>query len=367
MKGEKTKAYIDKLIAEKGIPYLDICVSVGQECVYRYYEAKDGEATGKEKVWLYSATKPITVVAAMRLVEEGKLALDDEVGKYLPAFQNTFLADGTPTKNKMTVRQLFTMSAGLSYNVWGEPYKSLLQGVEKDATAKDVFNTLAKAPLLFEPGERFEYSLCHDALAAVVEAVTGKRFSLYLEEEIFQPLGMSHTGFHLEKKEPLTTCYIVEEGKIVEMPNTNFFVFTDNYDSGGAGCISCVDDYVKFARALACGGVGENGYRVLGEEALTTLRTCQHNALQLQSTFTCVQGEDYGYGLGVRVRKKATEWGLTEGEFGWDGAAGFYLMVDPTRQISIVIGMHVRNWPEVFMGEHLNLVRCAYEDLEKNM
>jgi CubicO group peptidase (beta-lactamase class C family) len=367
MKGERIKAYVDKLIAEKGIPYIDFYMSVGKEDAFRYCASKDGKATGKEKLWLFSATKPMTVVAAMRLVEEGKLSLDDEVAKYIPAFANTFLKEVAPTKNKMTVRQLFTMSAGLTYHATGEPYKSLIQQAGEEATTLEIINALAKAPLLFEPGERFEYSLCHDVLAAVVEVASGKRFAEYMDEVIFQPLGMLNTGFHTEKKEPLAPCYFVEKGEFVERPNKNFLVFTEHYDSGGAGAISCVDDYARLAKTLALGGVGENGYRLLGEEALKQLRTCQHGNLQLQSTFTCVQGEDYGYGLGVRVRKNATEWGLPEGEFGWDGAAGTYLMVDPVNQISIVIGMHVRNWPEVFMGEHLQLVQRAYEDLqEKN-
>jgi CubicO group peptidase (beta-lactamase class C family) len=307
----------------------------------------------------------MTVVGAMRLVEEGRLSLEDEVEKYIPAFQHTFLADGTPTKNKMTIGHLFTMSAGLSYHVGGEPYKSLIERAGENATAVEVFGELAKAPLLFEPGERFEYSLCHDALAAVIEAVTGKRFSAYMDEAIFKPLGMQNTGFHTEKEEPLAPCCYAENGKIFDMPSENHLVLTRNYDSGGAGAISTVEDYAKFAKTLALGGVAENGYRLIGEEALQQLRTCQHQELRLQNTFTCVQGEDYGYGLGVRVRKKATEWGLAEGEFGWDGAAGTYLMIDPTKQISIVIGMHLRNWPEVFMGEHLQLVQCAYEDLQE--
>lgn len=367
MNGKSVRAYIDKLIEEKDIPYLDFYMSVGQECVFRYYASKDGAATGKEKLWLYSATKPMTVVGAMRLVEEGKLSLDDEVAKYLPVFKNTFLSDGTPTKNKMKVRHLFTMSAGLSYRVGDEPYKSLIQQAGEKATAAEVFNHLAKAPLLFEPGERFEYSLCHDLLAALIEVVSGKRFSVYMDEVVFKPLGMLRTGFHTENAEPMAPCYLAEDEKICEMQNTNFLVLAENYDSGGAGGICCVEDYAKFAKTLACGGVSEGGYRLIGKEALEMLRTCQYNDLQVQNTFTCVQGDDYGYGLGVRVRKKATAWGLPEGEFGWDGAAGTYLMVDPVNEISIVIGMHLRGWPTVFDGEHLRLVECAYADLrEKN-
>ena len=363
MNGERTKKYIDKLIAEKAIPYIDFSLSIGREQVLRYCASKDGKATGKEKLWLFSCTKPMTVVGAMRLVEAGKLSLEDEVGKYLPAFEKTFLASGAPTKTKMTVGQLFTMSAGFSYQVGAEPYKSLIKAAGERATATEIACALAQAPLLFEPGERFEYSLCHDVLAAVVEVVSGKRFSAYMQEEIFTPLGMTRTGFHTENEEPLAPCYYAENGEIFQIPNENDLVFTKNHDSGGAGAIGCVDDYAKFARALACDGVAENGYRLLGENALRALRACQQKALRLQNTFTCVQGDDYGYGLGVHVRKKRTEWGLPEGEFGWDGAAGAYLMVDPVHRVSVVIGMHLRNWPDVFQGEHLRLVECAYGDL----
>lgn len=363
MNAKKTKAHIDKLIAKKDIPYLDFSISVGDKEVFRYYASKEDKATGKEMLWLYSATKPMTVVGAMRLVEEGKLSLDDEVAKYIPAFKDSFLADGTPTKNKVTVRQLFTMSGGLSYHVLGEPYNSLIQGAGKNATTFEIINALGEAPLLFEPGERFEYSLCHDVLAAVVEAASGKRFAKYMDEVIFQPLGMNNTGFHIEKEVALAPQYASAGGKISQIPNKNFLVFTDNYDSGGAGAISCVEDYAKFARALALGGVAENGYRLIGEKSLEQIRTCQYASIGVQNTFTCVQGADYGYGLGVRVRKTPTQWGLPEGEFGWDGAAGTYLMVDPVNKISVVIGMHLRGWPEVFTDEHLNLVRCAYEDL----
>ena len=363
MNGEKTKAYIHKLIADKGIPYIDFSISVGKEEVFRYYAAKEGEATGKEKLWFFSATKPMTVVAAMRLVEEGKLSLDDEVAKYLPAYKNTFLADGTPTKNKMLVRHLFTMSAGFSYAVWADPYKSIIQEAGEHATTLEIINALSKAPLLFEPGERFEYSLCHDVLAAVVEVVSGKRFSAYMDEVIFTPLGMKNTGFHTEKQTPPAPYYLVKEEGMVDSTNDNFLILTDNYDSGGAGAIGTVEDYAKFARALALGGVAENGYRLIGEDTLKQIYALEHGGLEVQGTFTCAHGNDYGYGLGVRVRKKATSWGLPKGEFGWDGALGAYLLVDPEKQISVVIGMHIFGWPDIFKGEHLNLVQCAYEDL----
>lgn len=365
MKGRNIKAYVDKLVYEKGIPYIDFYMSVGHECVFRYYASKDGKATGKEMLNLFSATKPVTVCCAMRLIEEGKLSLGDAVEKYIPEYANAYLLDEkggkvTP-KKKMTVEHLFTMSAGLSYATYGEPYRSLIKAAGEKATTQEIFGALATAPLLFEPGARFEYSLCHDLLAAVVERASGKRFSAYVDEVVCKPLGMESSGFHLDV--PLADTYFANGEKIEKRNNDNELVFTENYDSGGAGLISCVEDYARFAQTLACGGVWKDGYRLLSEDGLKQLRTCHNQQISVQNTFTCIQGDDYGYGLGVRVRLKELEWGLPKGEFGWDGAAGTYLMVDPEKKISVVIGMHIRNWPKVFNGEHLKLVECAYKDL----
>ena len=367
MNGKKTQEYADKLVKDGVIPYLDIYASIGQDCALRYCVSKDGKATGKERLYLYSATKPMTVTCAMRLVEEGKLSLDDEVAKYLPAFSQPYILDGngqkTPCKNKMTVRHLLTMSAGFTYHVWGGEYRTLIERAGKTATTQEIISALAEAPLAFESGERFEYSLCHDVLAAVIEVASGQRFSAYMQEIIFTPLGMQDSGFHTEKQAALAPMYISENGKVQPTARSNDLIFTDNYDSGGAGVISTVEDYAKFAKTLACGGVAENGYRLLQEQTLQAIYACQHECLAVQNSFTCVQGNEYGYGLGVRVRLKETDWGLPKGEFGWDGAAGTYLMVDPVRKISVVIGMHVRNWPEVFQGEHLKIVECIYKDL----
>lgn len=365
MKGENIKAYIDKLVHERGIPYIDFYMSVGHECVFRYYTSKDGKATGKEMLNLFSATKPVTVCCAMRLIEDGKLSLDDEVGKYIPEYQNAYLLDEKGNKvfpkSKMTVEQLFTMSAGLSYRIYAEPYRSLIESAGEKATAAEIMGALAAAPLLFEPGERFEYSLCHDLLAAVVERASGKRFSAYVDEVVCKPLGMKNSGFHLDVS--LAETYFADGKNIVRYSDENNMVFTENYDSGGAGLVSCVEDYARFAQTLACGGVWKDGYRLLSEDGLLKIRTCRNQQISVQNTFTCVQGSDYGYGLGVRVRTSDTDWGLKKGEFGWDGAAGTYLMVDPEKKISVVIGMQLRNWPEVFTGEHLKLVEYAYKEL----
>jgi CubicO group peptidase (beta-lactamase class C family) len=197
----------------------------------------------------------------------------------------------------------------------------------------------------------------------VVQVVSGKSLADYARETIFTPLGMQDTGFHLEDTREIARQYLATEtGEIQEMDRTNPFVFTRNYDSGGAGAVGCVDDYIRFADALACGGVGANGYRMLREETVEKIRSIQVQGVSFQNSFTCVKGDEYGYGLGVRVRKKPTSWGLAEGEFGWDGAAGTYLLIDPVKHISVVVAMHLRNWPTIFRGEHLRIAEQVYTE-----
>ena len=363
MNGKRVRAYIRDLIEKKDIPYLDFSLSVEDKQIFRFYDGKKG-ATGKEDLFLWSCTKPLTVVGVMKLVEKGKLGLDDEVEKYIPEFGHTFLPNGERTTKKMTVRHLLTMSGGLSYNLDTPPVRALREKSGDKASTREIVAKFAETPLLFEPGERFEYSLCHDVLAAVVESVSGKRFAEYMDEEIFKPLGMENTRFHGNESN-LAAAYSVEKGKIQPIERKNWLVVGENYDSGGAGVMSCVDDYAKFARALACGGVAENGHRLIREESLLQIRKPHFKSAGVENGFTCAQGDDYGYGLGVRTRIRATEWGLPVGEFGWDGAAGSYLMIDPTRKISIVMGMHLLGWPEIFRGKHLNLVKAAYADMEE--
>lgn len=153
-----------------------------------------------------------------------------------------------------------------------------------------------------------------------------------------------------------------ETGEVKRTEEEKHLIPTPAYESGGAGLVSTVEDYIRFADALACGGVAANGYQVLGKEALRQLTSEQLKEISINNNFTCVQGGDYGYGLGVRIRQVSTDWGLNKGEFGWDGAAGSYVMMDPKRKISVFIGMHLRNWPLVFKGKHLLIVEKTYKE-----
>lgn len=370
MQGLRIKEYVDKLIDEKGIPYLDILVQKEHKTLFRYLRDKDGQATEQTQLFLYSCTKPLTVACAMKLIEEGKLSLNDEVAKYLPEYGNAFLlgenGEKRPTKNKMTVRQLLTMTGGLNYDFGAAPVQELVK--RGGGTTVEFANAFIKSPLSFEPGERFQYSLCLDVISAIIEVVTGKRFSEYMQETLFEPLGMHDCFFH-GGYERVGNLYICDDnGKITQMDKVHWHILSENQDGGGSGVIGTVEDYAKFADALACGGVGGNGRRILKESSINEAAKEQLSHLDtisVDNAFTCVQGGEYGYGFGMRTRLVPTEWGLPKGEFGWDGAAGSYLMVDKERGISVVIGMHLLNWPMVFTGEHLNLVKCVYEDMHE--
>ena len=198
----KLEQLIDSM-PKRGIPACDLIVTRHGETVFRRM-AGYSDAAGTKPVsendlyWIFSATKPVTCTAAMRLVEQGKLRLDDPVSKYLPAFANPTVistqgGDPTPAKNVMTIEHLFTMTGGLNYNS-NTPHAKAAKANPNTST-QELVNAFAKEPLDFEPGTFYRYSLCHDVLAAVVEVVSGMRFSDYMQKYIFDPLGMADTGF----------------------------------------------------------------------------------------------------------------------------------------------------------------------------
>ena len=363
-KKEETRKRIREICDFVGVPYCDVLCSKGNGEVFRCIYGEN--ATGKEYLRMYSCSKPVTAIAAMILAERGLLHFDDEAEKYIPELSGAFLINGSGQKvfprKKITVRHLLTMTAGFSYDVNTVPIRKL----QKDnpfASLKDFISTFVQSPLSFEPGEEFRYGLCYDVLAGVIEAAAEKKFSEFVKENIFQPLEMGDSYFD-NRIASCSEMYQAEEnGKISLADAKNHLILSQNYESGGAGLISTVEDYAKFARFLALGGVNARGERLLGESYLKLMASEQTEKIAIKNNFTCVQGDDYCYGFGVRVRKRATDWGLPPGEYGWDGAAGSYLMIDPKNKISIVIGMNILGWPYVFSGKHTEIVHAIYNGL----
>ena len=360
--------FILNLVKQLGVPYIDVTCYKSHEEIYRK-TVGDG-ATGKELLNMYSCGKVITVTSALRLVEEGKMRLDDKVCKYIPEIEKAFILDENGSKkiigDKMTIRHLFTMSAGFTYDVWTKPIIDLKEKLGEGATLRDFISAFIETPLSFEPGVKFQYSLCHDVLAAVCEVVSGKKFSEYVKEVIFTPLEMYNSYFDNSEGKVADMYVARADGKIERTDEGKILVITKAYESGGAGLVSTVDDFAIFADALACGGLAKNGYRVLTKETIDLLTTIQYEKASVDNGFTCIQGDDYGYGLGVRVRQNATPWGLDKGEFGWDGAACSYVMIDQNNDVSVFIGMHLREWPNVFKDKHIDIVRELYNHFNFN-
>ena len=294
--------------------------------------------TGDEMYNIYSCSKVTTVTAGTQLLERGKILLNDPLYDYIPEFKEMYIKkeDGNLVKarNPITVGDLFTMTAGFTYNTNTENLLRAQEETKGRCTTRETMTYLAQDPLAFEPGAKWQYSLCHDVLAAVVEVISGVRFSEYLKKNIFDPLGMNRTTFLLPKEELLTIApQYRAAGENKESvwcgPEIHRFKLGSEYESGGAGGISCVDDYVKFLEALRVGDV------ILGKDTIAMMATDRLTPEQKQ-TFS---RKPYGYGLGVQCPSKEGAGRITR--FGWGGAAGAVLGVDPKRNMVFYYVQHV--------------------------
>ena len=368
---------LDKFIDDmpkRGLPMFDLAVSYKGETVYRHSSGhSDAELTkptsNDDIYWIFSNTKVMTCISAMRLVEEGKIALDDKLSKYIPEFERMFIRnqDGSisPAKKDITVLHLFTMTAGMDYNTTSAPVKAAR---EAGGNTLDIVKAMAKMPLGFEPGTRYRYSLCHDVLAAVVEVASGMRFSDYVQKNILDPLGMKNTGFRPDEEQKKRFCamYTYHSGinKAISAECSNNYALTPDYDSGGAGLFSTVEDYLKLLTAVAIGGTTKDGYHLLSRE---TIALMEKNYLcdDARRDFTTTRTPGYGWGLCGRVHLDPVV-SLSKssvGEFGWDGAAGALSMIDPEKQVALYLGTQVKGCQYIYHQIHPRIINMTYEAL----
>ena len=250
------------------VPGMDLCVYRDHEEIFRKFTGfRDREKgipmDGKEKYWIFSATKVFTVTAGMQCIEKGLFQLDEPVSKYIPAYKLVTVNDNghirLPRK-PLTIRHLFTMTGGFNYNIDNPSFMKARMYSRNQADTLTMINALAEEPLDFFPGTRYQYSFCHDVLAAVIEVASGMKFSDYLRRNIFEPLGVKNTGFFGEDLSEFAQQYTYDDklkkSVVRSEGNDNWYRLTENYESGGAGLYSTVDDYILLADALACGGTG---------------------------------------------------------------------------------------------------------------
>ena len=346
-----------------GLPYCEVVVRRNHQLLFQDHRGTEG--LGK-RVFLYSCSKLFTVTGVLRLVERGVIGLDDPVSKYLPAFGRAFVMENgapRPPRNTMTLRHLFTMSAGLDYNLQTAPIQAAIR--KADADTISVVNAIPESPLCFDPGDRFQYSLCHDVLAAVAEAATGKPFAEYMAQEVFAPLGMQRTSYTYTEEELAPQYLFDADARVFQpYPNACGYILSPHYYSGGAGIIGCASELSLLVDALACGGQTADGYSLLRPETIRQLAAPQLGALLQDPAFECAAGPGYSYGLGVRTLIDRSDGQRSPlGEFGWDGAAGSYEMCDPVNGISIAFTTQVRGWPAIRKWLHAPLRDAVYQDI----
>jgi CubicO group peptidase (beta-lactamase class C family) len=333
------------LVARKGkVVYFE---TVGQR------DPGTGTPMTKDAIFrLYSMTKPFTSVAAMILVEEGKLLLADPVSKYFPELANPQVAlmettDGkttyrlVPAERPITIQDLLRHTSGFVYsnNTLNEQVKAAYgaAGVGwQDVTPAEQIQRLAQVPLAHHPGTMWEYSLSTDVLGRVVEKVSGMTLSAFLTERVFGPLKMADTAFLVPKEKVGRLAQPFAIDKATGKPITLLDVtVAQKNDAGGAGTAGTTGDYARFVQMLANGGQLD-GARLLGR-ATVSYMTSDHLGT-IKPAIALLQ-PGYGFGLGFAVRK---ETGVNSapgsaGEYNWGGAAGTGFWIDPKEALICVI------------------------------
>ncbi|RZQ62427.1 serine hydrolase domain-containing protein [Amycolatopsis suaedae] len=342
------------LVAVKGEPHVEVLGTL---------HAGGGEPMRRDTIFrMASATKPVTATAVLRLVEDGRLRLDDPVRRWLPELAgrrvlrgiDAELDDTVPARREVTVRDLLTFTWGFGM-VIAPPGTYPIQramaelGIGSDGTSPAALDPdewlrrLGSLPLMCQPGQRWLYNTGSDVLGVLVARVTGGTFGDFLAERVFGPLGMVDTGFHVPagKIGRLPTSYAHD-------PDTGELVVWDpaaggKYSSpppfqvGGDGLVSTVDDYHVFTQMLLNGG-RRGAVRILSEESVRQMTTDQLTPEQKEEKdrFPELFGDHggFGFGLGVRTIRRGA---ASVGQFGWDGGLGTSVQVDPARQLSGVL------------------------------
>lgn len=327
-----------------------------------------------DTLWrIYSMTKPVTSVAAMVLHEEGHFGLDDALADYLPEYaQMTVLQDGerVPAQRPITIRQLFTHSAGFSHGFTNEGVDALYRQSDLFAAADlTAFSEhLATLPLAFEPGDRWHYGVNTDVLGRLVEVISGQSLDAFFAERLFEPLGMVDTFFEVpaDKLDRLSTQYrwnpetaaleVVPDGSLAGIRWQDV-----GWLSGGAGLVSTADDYMRFARMLLKGGSLE-GVRILSPKTVSWM-TRNHLPYSLAGAGVFGRDAAIGFGLGFAVIDDPARWSGqvgAAGEYWWAGAAGTLFWIDPEYDL-IAILMIQRFQAEPLPRTFRTLVNAAVE------
>jgi CubicO group peptidase (beta-lactamase class C family) len=313
---------------------------------------------------IYSMTKPIVSLALMQLYEEARFQLDDPASRYIPEFKDLKVFDGGTVDSyrvrepsgQITVRDLLTHMGGLASVPLGSMGSSVvpqlyaaagIPGIGHDGSLKDTIEKLGKLPLAADPGTQWIYGISTDVVGYLVEVLSGMPLDRYLEERVFQPLGLTDTSFFVprDKLDRFAACYQpAEDGYALrDAPGTSDFARPGTYFSGVGGLCGTAVDYLRFAKMLANGG-GLDGVRVIGRRTLEFM-TLNHLpggvdradiSRSLMPGVPQQRGSGFGLGFAVLLDPAAARVLGTPGEFYWSGAASTEFFVSPKDELAVV-------------------------------
>jgi len=364
----QSKAQIDQVLRQKSeakeIPGVVAMAATGKEVIYQgaYGKrdlSKDDAMTVDSVFWIASMTKAVTSAAGMQLVEQGKLSLDEPIGKVLPDLASPQVLEGfdakgepklRPAKKPITLRHLMTHTAGFCYDLWNADMGKYM---EKTGTPGIIscLNAALKTPLASDPGTRWEYGINIDFVGKAVEAASGKKLDAYLHDHMFAPLGMSDTGFKIAdnmRKRLVGMHARGEDGTLAAIP----FELEQNpeFHMGGGGLYSTAGDYIKFCQMILNKGKG-NGNQVLKPETVAAMGQNQMGDLTVGKMTTAAPPftNDVDlypdmikkWGLSFLINTGKTPEGRSPGSLAWAGLANTYFWIDPARDIAGVILMQV--------------------------
>ena len=341
---------------------------------------------------IYSMTKPITSVAMMMLVEQARCCLSDPVHRYIPEWENlrvyrygslgAFATE--PAMRPMTIGDLLTHTSGLTYGfVYHDPvdaaYRTVgisggVPGEVRPTTLGDLVKKLARLPLLFSPGTRWNYSISTDVVGYLVELISGQRFDQYLHEHILEPLGMHDTGFSVPASGIDRFAANYRRGpkvllKLEDDPQTSPYLSPQTFYSGGGGLVSTAEDYRRFCQMMLSGGE-YGGQRIIGRKTLELmlqnyLPGGQDLASVALGSFSETTNEGVGFGLGLAVvldlAKRRVHGSV--GEYYWGGAASTAFWIDPKEDLfAIFLTQLIPSTTYNFRGQLRSLVYAAITD-----
>ena len=334
---EKVVELCDKFLA-MGIPGYHVMICIDGKPVLQHWNGyQDVEKTiplrGDEHYDIYSCTKLMTVIGALQLWEQGKFKLEDKLSDYMPEFESMTVQTENgivPANGPIRIHHLFEMTAGFSYDMVSPAVRACQAATDGQCPTREFMKYLAKEPLLFHPGEKYKYSLCHDVLACLIEVIEGVPVQDYMKQHIFDPVGMKDTSY-MAAPICMKYRYNAAENRFQKL-ETNGYRIGPAYASGGAGAVSTVEDYMRMLEALRT-------FNLLKPETVQLMMTPRLTLEQLRENFPAVGSRNYGLGVRVPIDTHPHT------EFGWGGAAGAFWSVDMDKKMSIYYAQHVTMSP----------------------